>query len=295
MDGSSTFNGHKMLPYILLAPQAIILIVFFFWPAGQAVKEAFFITDPFGQSSQFVAFENFHYLLGNAEYYEAIYNSVAFAVAVTVLSMGTAFVLAFIVDRTTRGKMLTRTLLIWPYAVAPAIAGILWLFLFHPTYGAIANLLISAGWDWNPLLNGTQAFWLVVGAAAWKQISYNFVFFLAGFQAIPKSLLEAAAIDGAGVIRRTVSIVLPLMAPTTFFLITMNVVYAFFETFGLIDAITSGGPGGATMTLVYRVYLDGFKSHDIGGSAAQSVILMVIVGGLTFIQFAYIEKRISYR
>lgn len=293
MNTSGQFNEHRILPLVLLLPQLVILATFFFWPALRAVKDAFFVSDAFGSESMFVGFENFSYILSNGAYYQSVITSVCFAAAVTVVAMSVAFVLAFLVERTPVCRSLAKTLIMWPYAVAPAIAGILWLLLFHPTYGAASHLLSRM--NWNPLLNGGQAFWLIVGASAWKQISYNFVFFLAGFQSIPKSLIEAAALDGAGEVRRARQIVIPLLAPTTFFLMVMNIVYCFFETFGLIDAITAGGPGGATTTLVYRVYLDGFKSHDIGGSAAQSVILMIGVGILTIIQFRYIEKRVSYQ
>lgn len=281
------------MPLLLLLPQFAVLAIFFFWPAFRAVYEAFFVSDPFGGSSTFVGMENFTYVLSNASYYRSVVISFTFAAAVTAIAMATAFVMAFLVERTDAFQGLAKTLIIWPYAVAPAIAGILWLLLFHPSYGAASHLLSHT--NWNPLLNGGQAFWLVVLASAWKQVSYNFVFFLAGFQSIPKSLIEAAALDGAGEIRRARQIIIPLLAPTTFFLLVMNVVYAFFETFGAIDAVTAGGPGGSTTTLVYRVYLDGFKSHDIGGSAAQSVILMMLVGALTLLQFRYLEKRVSYQ
>jgi sn-glycerol 3-phosphate transport system permease protein len=293
MNESGQFTEHRLLPLLLLFPQFAVLVIFFFWPAFRAVYEAFFVSDPFGGSSTFVGLENFAYVLSNASYYRSVLISFTFAAAVTVTAMATAFIMAFLVERTGAFQALAKTLIIWPYAIAPAIAGILWLLLFHPAYGAASHLL--ARLDWNPLLNGGQAFWLVVLASAWKQVSYNFVFFLAGFQSIPKSLMEAAALDGAGEVRRARQIIIPLLAPTTFFLLVMNVVYAFFETFGAIDAVTSGGPGGSTTTLVYRVYLDGFKSHDIGGSAAQSVILMVLVGALTLLQFRYIEKRVSYQ
>lgn len=293
MNESGQFNEYRVLPILLLMPQLAILIVFFFWPAFRAIYEAFFVSDPFGASSTFVGLENFVYVLSSSGYYQSVLTSVTFAAAVTVIAMAMAFLLAFLVERTRTFQSLAKTLIIWPYAVAPAIAGILWLLLFHPAYGAASHILAKL--DWNPLLNGGQAFWLVVLASAWKQVSYNFVFFLAGFQSIPKSLIEAAALDGAGELRRARQIIIPLLAPTTFFLLVMNIVYAFFETFGAIDAVTAGGPGGATTTLVYRVYLDGFKSHDIGGSAAQSVILMLFVGALTLLQFRYIEKRVSYR
>ena len=217
-----------------------------------------------------------------------------FSVATAFISMAVALLLAVMADKVIRGRGVYRTLMIWPYAVAPAIAGMLWLFLFNPSIGSLAYLLRQMGIHWDPLLNGPQAMTLVVSAAAWKQISYNFLFFVAGLQAIPKSLIEAAAIDGAGPARRFWSIMVPLLSPVTFFLLVVDIVYAFFETFGVIDATTQGGPAQATQILVYKVYYDGMKAADIGGSSAQSVILMIIVIGLTAIQFRYIERKVHY-
>jgi sn-glycerol 3-phosphate transport system permease protein len=283
-----------MLPYALLAPQIIITLVFFYWPASQALWQSFLVQDAFGLSTDFVWFENYRELFKQPEYYRALVNTVVFSTAVAALSLSFALLLAVMADKQLRGTGLYRTLLIWPYAVAPAVAGVLWLFMFQPSLGVLAQGIRAMGFDWNPLLNGTHAMVLVVLASAWKQISYNFLFFLAGLQAIPKSVIEAAAIDGARPVRRFWTIVFPLLSPTTFFLIVVNIVYAFFDTFGIIDTMTGGGPGTATQTLVYKVYSDGRLGGDLGGSAAQSVILMGIVIALTAIQFRYIERRVTY-
>jgi sn-glycerol 3-phosphate transport system permease protein len=284
----------KRLPYLLIAPQMTVLVVFFFWPAAQGVVQAFFLSDPFLNRMIFVGLENFAILFSSPEYHTTILNTLVFSAASTVLSMGAALILALCVNRSVRRLSALRSLIIWPYAVAPAIAGMLWLFMFHPAFGAVAALLADTGIGWDPLLNGRDAMLLVVGAAAWKQVSYNFVFFLAGLQAIPATLLEAAAIDGAGPFRRGCHIVLPLLSPTTFFLLVMNGIYAFFDTFGIIDATTEGGPGGATRTLIYKVYKDGFQGQDIGSAAAQSIILMLIVVAFTVLQFRLIDRRIAY-
>jgi sn-glycerol 3-phosphate transport system permease protein len=283
-----------LLPYGLLLPQIAITIVFFYWPASQAVWQSFLVQDAFGIRTEFVWFENYRDLFGQPAYYQALVNTALFSTAVTVLSLSFALLLAVMADKQIRGGAVYRTLLIWPYAVAPAVAGVLWMFMFHPSLGTIARGLRALGVDWNPLLNGTQAMLLVVLAAAWKQVSYNFLFFLAGLQAIPRSVIEAAAIDGARSARRFWTIVLPLLSPTLFFLIVVNIVYAFFDTFGIIDAMTGGGPAKATETLVYKVYSDGRLGGDLGGSAAQSVILMAIVIGLTAIQFRTLERRVTY-
>ena len=289
----ATFR-QRGLPYLLLAPQMLILLVFFFWPAGNAIFQSFYLSDPFGGPGIFVGLENFETLLGSAEYWHSVQVTLVFAALTTALSMGLGLLLAVFADRALRGVIAFKSAVIWPYAVAPAVAGALWVFLFHPVFGSVAALLQALGVPWNPLLNGSHAMTLVVVAAAWKQISYNFVFFLAGLQAIPKSLIEAAAIDGAGPAMRLWRVVLPLLSPTTFFLIVINTVYAFFDTFGIIHAVTSGGPAGATNILVYKVFNDGFVSNDLGSSAAQSVILMVIVVGLTMVQFRYIERKVTY-
>jgi sn-glycerol 3-phosphate transport system permease protein len=285
---------NKLLPYLLLAPQIAITLVFFFWPAFQAVRQSLYRDDPFGFSSRFVGLDNFEMVLSDPAYINSLQVTVVFSLSVAVVALVAALLLAVMADRVVAGKGIYRTLLIWPYAVAPAIAGMLWLFLFSPAMGTLAVMLRDLGIDWNPLLKGDQAMAMVVGAAAWKQISYNFLFFLAGLQAIPKSLIEAAAIDGAGPARRFWTIVFPLLSPTTFFLLVVNTVYAFFDTFGIIHAVTGGGPGKSTETLVYKVYNDGFVNLNLGASSAQSVILMVIVIALTVIQFKYVERRVHY-
>jgi sn-glycerol 3-phosphate transport system permease protein len=282
------------LPYLLLAPQLAITLVFFIWPASQAVWQSFLIQDAFGLRVEFVWLENFARLLHSAEYRNAARVTVVFSVSVAVLAIGLALWLAVMADYVIRGATGYQTLLIWPYAVAPAIAGVLWLFMFHPTIGIIAYLLRSGGIPWNHHLSGNHAMILVIIAATWRQIPYNFIFFLAGLQAIPRSLIEAAAIDGAGPGKRFWTIVFPLLSPITFFLLVVNIVYAFFDTFGIIHAITGGGPGQATTILVYKVFRDGFIGLDLGGSAAQSVVLMAVVITLTVIQFRYIERRVQY-
>jgi sn-glycerol 3-phosphate transport system permease protein len=282
------------LPYVLLAPQLAITIVFFFWPAIQGLYQSLRLQDPFGTSVEFVGLENFRTLLSD-EYYLASFRVTAvFSVLVAGFGLVISLVLAFFADRVMRGAGIYKTLLIWPYAVAHAVAAVLWLFLFNPTLGIVAHWIKGLGIAWDPLLNGDDAMILVVVAAVWNQISYNFLFFLAGLQSIPKSLIEAAAIDGAGPGRRFWTIVFPLLSPTTFFLLVVNIVYAFFNTFAIIDAATGGGPGQATEILVYKVYKDGFKALDLGSSAAQSVILMMIVIGLTVLQFKWIERKVQY-
>ncbi len=288
------FFRSKSLPYLLLLPQMLVLAVFFFWPAGLAIWQSLYLADPFGFNSIFVGLENFQILFESPEYWASVRVTFVFSILTTVLAMGIGLMLAVFADRAMRGVLIFKSAAIWPYAVAPAVAGALWIFLFHPVFGAVAGFLKSIGVPWDPLLNGNHAMTLVVVAAAWKQISYNFVFFLAGLQAIPKSLIEAAAIDGAGPARRLWRVILPLMSPTIFFLIVVNTVYAFFDTFGIIHAVTGGGPAGATNILVFKVYTDGFENQDIGSSAAQSVVLMAIVIALTVFQFRYVERRVSY-
>ena len=285
---------NRILPFALLAPQIAVTIIFFYWPAIQAVWQSFLLQDAFGLSTTFIWIENYVYLFGQPEYYGTIWNTLIFSTLVSLISLSSALLLAAMADKPLRAAGLYRTLLIWPYAVAPAVAGVLWIFMLHPSLGMVARGIKALGIDWNPLLNGNHAMTMVVLAAAWKQISYNFLFFLAGLAAIPRSIIEAAAIDGARSTRRFWTIVFPLLTPTTFFLLVVNIVYAFFDTFGVIDAMTQGGPSKATETLVYKVYADGRLGGDLGGSAAQSVILMVIVIGLTAIQFRYIERRVNY-
>ncbi|HEY2630721.1 MAG TPA: sn-glycerol-3-phosphate ABC transporter permease UgpA [Usitatibacter sp.] len=284
----------KWLPYALVAPQIAVTVIFFFWPAAQAVYYAFLVQDPFGQSSTFVWFQNFKDLFNDSSYLESFKITAVFSVLVAGLGIAISLLLATMADRVARGALAYKTLLIWPYAVAPAVAGVLWAFLFAPSIGIVGYWLKLAGVDWNWLIKGDQAMTLVVIAATWKQISYNFLFFLAGLQSIPRSVLEAAAIDGASPTRRFWNIVFPLLSPTTFFLLVINVVYAFFDTFGVIDATTQGGPAGATQILVYKVYNDGVKAADLGGSAAQSVVLMIIVIALTVVQFRFVEKKVQY-
>jgi len=283
-----------LLPWILLAPQLAITLIFFIWPASQAMYQALLQQDPFGLSVQFVGLENFQQLLHDPQYFSAFKITIVFSLAVAFSSLSIALLLAVMAHRVIRLATGYKTLLIWPYAVAPAIAGVIWWLLLNPSIGIIGRFLRDAGVDWNPFLNGDDAFILIVIAASWKQISYNFLFFLAGLQAIPRSLIEAAAIDGARPFKRFWTIVFPLLSPTTFFLLVVNTVYAFFDTFGIVHATTEGGPAGATQILVYKVFNDGFIGLDLGGSAAQSVILMAIVCTLTFIQFRYIERRVAY-
>jgi sn-glycerol 3-phosphate transport system permease protein len=282
------------LPWALLAPQAVIIAVFFFWPAGQAVLQSMQQSDAFGTSVQWVGLENFSRLVQDPSYLESFKTTAIFSALVAFLGIGLSLTLAIFADRVIKAATFYKTLLIWPYAVAPAIAGVVWLFMFSPSIGIVSYALRIFGIEWNHLLDGTQAMALIVMAAVWNQISYNFLFFLAGLQSIPKSLIEAAAIDGARAWRRFWTIQFPLLSPTTFFLLVINVVYAFFSTFGIVDAATGGGPGKETSILVYKVYYDGFKALDLGGSAAQSVVLMVIVIALTVAQFRFVEKKVNY-
>ena len=284
----------RWLPWLLLAPQAAVIGVFFFWPAAQALLQSLQQQDAFGLSTEWVGLANFEQLFNDDSYLASFKTTAVFSLLVAVLGLAVSLLLATMAHRVVRGAPVYKTLLIWPYAVAPAIAGVLWLFMFAPSIGVVAYGLQRVGIQWNHLLDADHAMALVVMAAVWKQISYNFLFFLAGLQSIPKSLIEAAAIDGAGPWRRFWTITFPLLSPTSFFLLVINVVYAFFDTFGIIDAATQGGPGKDTAILVYKVYYDGFKSLDLGGSAAQSVVLMAIVVALTVIQFRFVEKKVQY-
>jgi sn-glycerol 3-phosphate transport system permease protein len=287
------FKGWK-LPVLLVAPQLLISFVFFFYPSGQAIWNSLFLPDPFGLKTEFVGLDNFRFLLSDPYYLASFKTTMIFSVAVSVSSMGIGLYLAALADRLIKGAGVYQTLLIWPYAIAPAIAGVLWLFLFNGNIGLASYYLQALGYDWNHALKGDQAMFLVILASSWGRISYNFLFFLAGLQAIPKSIIEAAAIDGASFWKRFGSIVLPLLSPITFFLLVVNIVYAFFDTFGVIHTITSGGPEQSTTILVYKVFSDGFVSQDLGSSAAQSVILLVLVGILTVVQFKYIERKVHY-
>src|SRR5262245_15671939 len=284
----------KLLPYLLIAPQIAITLVFFFWPAGQAIYQSFLLQDAFGLQQRFVWFDNFRVLLTDPLYLHSAMRTIVFSTSVTALSMSSALLLAVMADRRIRAATAYKTLMVWPYAVAPAVAAALWLFIFHPSIGVLGHALRKAGVGWDYKINGGQAMLLVILAASWKQVSYNFLFFLAGLQSIQKAVIEAAAIDGAGPARRFWSIVFPLLSPTTFFLLVVNVVYAFFDTFGTIHALTQGGPGRATETLIYKVYVDGVVNLDLGGSSAQSVILMLVVIALTAVQFRYLEGRVHY-
>ena len=293
MQKNAYFTG-LTVPLLLLLPQLAITIVFFYWPASQAVWQSFLLQDAFGISTEFVWFENYQRLFADPGYYKAFINTAIFSSFVCVLSLSIALLLAVMADRQIKGAEIYKTLLIWPYAVAPAVAGVLWLFMFDPSLGMLASWLSNWGIAWNPRLNGNDAMLLVILAATWKQISYNFLFFLAGLQSIPKSVIEAAVIDGARPWRRFWTIVFPLLSPTTFFLLVVNIVYVFFDTFGIIDTVTGGGPSGQTETLVYKVYSDGKGGSNLGGSAAQSVVLLLMVIAMTAVQFRFIERKVSY-
>ncbi len=285
---------NRWLPYLLVAPQLAITLIFFFLPAGQAIYQSVLMQDPFGLSTEFVGLQNFETLLSDPNYVASFKVTMVFSALVAFLGLAISLLLAVCADRVLRGASAYKTFLIVPYAVAPAVAGVLWMFIFNPTLGVLSYAMRMFGIDWNYLVDADQALTLLVIAAVWKQVSYNFIFFLAGLQAIPKSLLEAAAMDGAGPFRRFWTVVFPLLSPTTFFLLVMNIVYAFFDTFAIVDATTMGGPGQDTNILVYKVFVDGFRNMDFGGSAAQSVILMVMVIVLTVIQFRFIERRVNY-
>jgi sn-glycerol 3-phosphate transport system permease protein len=293
MDKRVVFRS-AWLPYALLAPQITITVVFFFWPAFQAAWFSFQLQDAFGLQTEFVGLQNFDALFADEHYLGSFRTTAVFSVAVAISGIVISLLFAAMADRVLRGALAYKTLLIWPYAIAPAIAGVLWAFIFAPSIGIVTYALKKIGVDWNWIIHDDQAMLLVVIASVWKQISYNFLFFLAGLQSIPRSLIEAAAIDGAGPGRRFWTVVFPLLSPTTFFLLVVNVVYAFFETFGVIDATTQGGPAGATQILVYKVYYDGVKAADLGGSSAQSVILMFVVIALTVVQFRFIERKVQY-
>ena len=285
------YRHYRILPWLLLLPQLAIILIFFYWPTLQALYQSFQMEDIFGTTREWVGFDNFRLLFNDPTYYESMRTTLYFSFWVTFLGLTLSLLLAFFVQRVIKGSLFYRTALILPYAVSPIIVGVLWTFMFAPSFGLVTYALDQLGIEWNHLLNESQAMWLVIMAAIWKQISYNFLFFYVGLEAIPKSLIEAAAIDGAGPVKRFTSIQFPLLFPTTFFLSVINIIYVFFDTFAIIDALTQGGPGKATSTLVYRIYFDGFKAMDYGGSAAQSVALMGFVLVLTVIQFRYIDKK----
>ena len=293
MEKRVTFS-RGWLAALLVAPQIVITLVFFIWPASQALYQSVLLEDAFGLSRKFVWLDNFASLFSDAIYLASFGRTLLFSASTAFLSLSVALVLAAMADRIIKGATTYRTLVIWPYAIAPAVAGVLWFFMFNPSIGVLAYFLKALGYDWNHYLDGTDAMVLIILAASWKQVSYNFLFFLAGLQAIPRSLVEAAAIDGAGPFKRFRTIVFPLLSPTTFFLLVVNIVYAFFDTFGIVHATTSGGPAQATTILVYKVFSDGFIGLDLGGSAAQSVVLMAIVIALTAVQFRYIERKVAY-
>lgn len=293
MEKRVVFN-ERWLPYLLVAPQMIITLVFFFWPSGQMIWQSVVIEDAFGGGSRFVWFNNFKALFVDPAYFDSVRTTIVFSALVASIGLAVSLLLAVMADRVIRGASAYKAILVWPYAVAPAVAGVLWGFLFSPSVGIVNWALHAVGIDFNYLVNGNQALLLIVFAAVWHQVSYNFLFFLAGLQSIPKSLIEAAAIDGAGPSRRFWDIVFPLLSPTGFFLLVVNVIYAFFETFGVVASLTQGGPGQDTLILVYKVYNDGFRGQDLGGSSAQSVVLMVVVVLLTVVQFRFIERRVHY-
>lgn len=287
--------SNRYLPYVLILPQILVTATFFYWPALQGLMQSMMLSDPFGLHNRFVWFDNFIELFQDPLYLRSIAITLVFSASTAFVSISTGLFLATLANRALKAKAVIRTFLIWPYAVAPAISGILWLFLLHPSYGVV-SLAIKRwfGVDWNPVLNGTDALIMVIMASAWKQISYNFVFFVAGLQAIPHSLIEAAAMDGASPFRRFWAIVVPMLSPTLFFVTVMNIIFSFFETFGVIHTVTQGGPGGATNILVYKVYQDGFIGLNLGSSSAQSIVLMSLIIFITVMQFKYVERRVQY-
>ncbi|OPX35845.1 MAG: glycerol-3-phosphate transporter permease [Desulfobacteraceae bacterium 4484_190.2] len=290
-----SFFSSKFLPYFLILPQFLVTATFFYWPALQGLAQSVMRSDPFGQHSTFIWLDNFIALFIDPLYLKSIGTTLFFSASVAAVSISIGLFIATMANRALKAKAVIRTMLIWPYAVAPAISGILWLFLLHPSYGVVAIAIKRwLGLDWNPVLDGKDALFMVIMASAWKQISYNFVFFIAGMQAIPGSLIEAAAMDGASPFRRFWKITLPLLSPTLFFVTVMNIIYSFFETFGVIHMMTQGGPGGATNILVYKVYQDGFIGLDLGSSAAQSIVLMTLIIVITVLQFKYVERKVQY-
>ncbi len=295
-DERYAFRGkkHLLLPILFLLPQLVITVVFFFYPAGEALLGSVYMEDSFGLSREFVGLDNFVVLFSDPSYLETLYLTFIFSIATITLTMTVSLLMAVVADQVHIGGTLYKSMLIIPYAVAPPLAGVLWLFLFNPSVGVLSSLLDSLGYTWNYKLNGNQALLLLIISASWKQISYNFLFFLAGLQAIPRSLIEAAAIDGASPWQRFRNIIFPLLSPTTFFLLVVNTIYTLFETFGIVHAVTQGGPSRATETLIYKVFNDGFIGLDFGGSSAQSVVLMFIVMILTFLQFRYVERKVNY-
>ena len=290
-----TVFANRWLPYLLVLPQVVVTLVFFFWPAGKSLYLSFFKSAPFGGNDVFVGFDNFRQLLTNPDYYDSVINSFVFAAGVTALSVGGGLVVATLANQKIRGLWFYRTALLWPYGIAPAVAGIIFLFIFHPAYGILPYYLaFVTAYDFNWLLKGWVAMTLVIVATAWTHVGYNIAFFLAGLQGIPASVMEAASIDGASPIRKFTAIIVPLISPITFYLVVVNMVFAFFASFGVIHAVTQGGPGNATEIMVFKLWKDGFIGLNLGSSAAQSVILMAIVIGLTMIQFRFVEKKVTY-
>lgn len=286
----------RWLPYLLVAPQMAVTVIFFFWPALKSLQLSLYRVSPFGDKSTFVGLENFGKLVADPDYYSSVLNSFVFAAGVTVFAVLGALVLAGLVTQKIRGLAVYRTLLLWPYGIAPAVAGIIFLFIFHPSYGILPYFLsFVTAYDFNWLLKSWVAMTLVIVSTAWTHLGYNIAFYIAGLLAIPASVMEAADVDGAGPIRRFTAIVFPLVSPITFYLVVLNMVFAFFESFGVIDAVTKGGPGQSTEIMVYKLYKDGFIGLNLGSSGAQSVILMAMVIGLTVLQFRFAEKKVTYR
>ena len=294
MDHGRVIYRNGWLPFLLIFPQITLTLIFFLWPSLQALEQSFYLEDAFGFSKKYIALQNYWELWEDAGYRRSFGTTAVFGISVVVLSMGLALGLAVAANRVLKAALVYRTFLIWPYAVAPALAGVVWYFLLNPSIGILAYWLHLAGIDWNHYVDGDQAFIMIIVASTWRQISYNFLFFLAAIQSIPKSLLEAAAIDGAGPVRRFWTIVFPLLTPTSFFLLVVNLVYSFIDTFSVVHATTEGGPADSTSILVYRIYNTGFIGQDYGSSSAQSVILMLLVIIMTVIQFRYVEKRVNY-
>ncbi|KAA8998566.1 sn-glycerol-3-phosphate ABC transporter permease UgpA [Affinibrenneria salicis] len=295
MTPSHTVFHNRWLPWLLVLPQVLITLIFFIWPAGAALWYSVQSVDPFGLSSQFVGLVNFVQLFHDEYYLASFSTTLIFSFLVAGCGLLISLFLAALVDYVLRFSRLYQTLLILPYAVAPAVAAVLWMFLFSPGMGLISHFLVRLGYNWNHAQHSGQAMFLVVLAAVWQQVSYNFLFFLAALQSIPRSLIEAAAIDGAGPVRRFFNLVLPLISPVSFFLLVVNLVYAFFDTFPIIDAATAGGPVQSTTTLIYKIYREGFAGLDLASSAAQSVVLMLLVIGLTVIQFRFVERKVRYQ
>ncbi len=283
------------LPYLLVLPQLAVTVVFFFWPAFESLRLSFFRTSAFGDKVTFVGLDNFTKLLSSPDYYDSVVNSFIFAFGVTALGVGAGLFVAALATQNVRGLGAYRTAVLWPYGIAPPIAGIIFLFIFHPSYGVLPYWLsFVTAYEFNWLLKGWVAMALVIVATAWTHVGYNIAFFVAGLLAIPNSVLEAANVDGAGPLRRFRSIVFPLLSPITFYLVVVNLIFSFFGSFGMIHAVTQGGPGGATEIMVFKVYKDGFIGLNLGSSAAQSVMLMLVVIGLTALQFKFLEKKVTY-